>query len=449
VVTTIPGPEAYHNLARGARQKTFRLPTKSETEQFRDGGIFPRLNPRFFLHPGESVFTIGSCFARNVEMVLADFGLDVPVTQFKLPSGEIMYPAPYLLNEYNAGTILQRLESVAGEFSYGDDMGIEETPKGSVDLFLNLQVLPVARERLLERREDIAALYGQLTDSEMVILTLGLVECWYDEEHACYLNKAPSRQLIAAHPGRFCFHRLDVDDVVTRMRRAIDLLNQMGRKKILLTVSPVPVEATFTTENALAANGYSKSVLRVACGMLVRDFDNVDYYPSYEIVSSFGTSAFTDDNIHVKAEIVQQVTQYMIEAYGNDPAEDKPALRSAGDLYTKFFQVLYEESDLDGARGIAEQLLTDYPNAWFGHDTMGHCHSTVGNLAAAIGSATAALAIDPQHWALLGRLGQLYEGLGDLKLAEKYLRAAAARPDGEAAHAWLDAFAERHNAIAQ
>jgi tetratricopeptide (TPR) repeat protein len=447
VVTAIPGPEAYHNLHRGVRRKTFRLPTKSETGQFRDGGIFPPLSPRFFLRPGETVFTIGSCFARNVENVLVRFGLDVPVTKFQLPAGEMDHPAPHLLNEYNAGTILQRLESVIGKFTYGDDMGIEETPKGFVDLFLHIAVLPIGRERLLERRREIAALYRKLLTSETIILTLGLVECWYDTKYDCYLNKAPSRQLTLAHPGRFSFHRLEVEDVIARMRRSIELLNQIGRKNILLTVSPVPVEATFTTDHALVANCFSKAVLRVACDRLVREFDNVDYYPSYEIITSFGSQAFVDDNFHVRWELIEAVTQHMIDAYGRSPkqtVEEQPL--SPTELYQHFFRVLYEESDLDRARGIAERLLADHPGVWFGHDTMGHCHSAVGNLRDALDSANAALALDPHHWALLGRLGSLHEELGDLVRAEDYLRTAAAQPGGEAAQDWLDAFVERHKA---
>ncbi|MBP8931991.1 MAG: hypothetical protein KBG46_12035 [Paracoccus sp.] len=37
-----------------------------------DGMIFPNLLPRFTLKPGEAVFTIGSCFAREIERHLDD-----------------------------------------------------------------------------------------------------------------------------------------------------------------------------------------------------------------------------------------------------------------------------------------------------------------------------------------------------------------------------------------
>lgn len=38
----------------------------------------PSFMPRFTLEPGQRIFTIGSCFARNVERTLSERGFDVP-----------------------------------------------------------------------------------------------------------------------------------------------------------------------------------------------------------------------------------------------------------------------------------------------------------------------------------------------------------------------------------
>jgi hypothetical protein len=55
--------------------------------------------------------------------------LTSPVNGFRLPVGEFKHSAPHLLNEYNAGTILQRIASLLGTF---DDRtaGIEEADGG-------------------------------------------------------------------------------------------------------------------------------------------------------------------------------------------------------------------------------------------------------------------------------------------------------------------------------
>lgn len=308
------GSRAHTQLRTNMINKTARVPNKQDLG-YRDGGIFPRLNPKFTIGPGEKIFTIGSCFARNIENLLLKNGFIVPVANFSANEGEIRFPAPHLLNEYNAGTIFQRISSLDGGFDYGSQAGIEQTQKGFIDLFLHVLSQPVSMQRLMERRKEIDRLYEQLKTSDLVIITLGLVECWYDKKYECYLNKAPSKSLVDAEGARFEFHRLDLEDVYERISNAVDIMLKIGAKKVLITVSPVPVEATFTTDNCVVANSYSKSVLRVCADLVSKKSDSIDYFPSYEIVTSFGTTGFVEDNIHVSGDVINKVTRYMIENY--------------------------------------------------------------------------------------------------------------------------------------
>jgi hypothetical protein len=77
----------------------------------------------------------------------------------------------------------------------------------------------------------------------------------------------------------------------------------------------VPLEATFTDDGSVIANSYSKAVLRVAADILSKKYPRVDYFPSYEIVTSFGQSGYVEDNVHVKEEIIEEVINYMAECY--------------------------------------------------------------------------------------------------------------------------------------
>ncbi len=56
--------------------------------------------------------------------------------------------------------------------------------------------------------------------------------------------------------------------------------------RFLVTVSPVPLTATASGEHVEVATCYSKAVLRAACGMLVARHPDVDYFPSFEIITS-------------------------------------------------------------------------------------------------------------------------------------------------------------------
>ena len=69
---------------------------------------------------------------------------------------------------------------------------------------------------------------------------------------------------------------------------------------MLISVSPVPLKnVTFTGQDALTANTYSKSALRAASEEFVAGHEDVDYFPSYKIVTLTDRSAaFVEDNMH-------------------------------------------------------------------------------------------------------------------------------------------------------
>ena len=189
----LSGEEAYANLKNGIRERTFRIPSKTEP-QFWNGMFLPKLSPRFSLSKNEKIFTIGSCFAREIERLLIENKFDVPVKGFEIPQGEFEWPAADLLNEYNAGTIFQRIESVFGKFEYTDQIGIESIKNGYVDLFLHIHNKPIALERLVQRRKEINELYQELLTSSTIIITLGLTECWYDSVGCLlYTSSEPTR----------------------------------------------------------------------------------------------------------------------------------------------------------------------------------------------------------------------------------------------------------------
>jgi hypothetical protein len=64
-----------------------------------------------------------------------------------------------------------------------------------------------------------------------------------------------------------------------------------------LTVSPVPLIATFEPRHVLISTTISKAILRVAADEITKTYDFVEYFPSYEIFSgsAIGASYFEDD----------------------------------------------------------------------------------------------------------------------------------------------------------
>ena len=315
-----------------------RFPNE-EDPRFVGDLLFPSLKPKFLLDAPARVFTIGSCFARNIELALADHdGIELPTSGFSVPESEWEFRPNGLLNEYNPGTISQRILS-AVESQAEPEETIVKTKEGFIDLLLP-GGSPVTFERAVERRSEIRGIYDSLVSSDLVIITLGLIEAWFDEEIEVFLNRMPTRQDLRRQPDRYSFHRLGVSDALPLLDRAFGALVEAGVERVLLTVSPVPLGTTFSGGDAMVANSFSKSVLRVCAEELAQKYPQVDYFPSYEMVSSGGLGAFLEDNIHVHDAVVRRVTGHMLDAYfpnlvsgpdanGHDPDDASVARSSA------------------------------------------------------------------------------------------------------------------------
>src|SRR5262249_2573244 len=99
------------------------------------------------------------------------------------------------------------------------------------------------------------------------------------------------------------------------LERMVTALRAMGVRKILLSVSPVPMEMTFSGKDCAVANVYSKSVLVAGAESIRRRHAEVDYFPGYEIAMSAGSELYESDLIHVRDEFVELITSYLIDHY--------------------------------------------------------------------------------------------------------------------------------------
>jgi hypothetical protein len=56
--------------------------------------------------------------------------------------------------------------------------------------------------------------------------------------------------------------------------------------RCIVTVSPVPLTATASGRHVLPASAESKAILRAVAGELAGTHDDIDYFPSYEIITN-------------------------------------------------------------------------------------------------------------------------------------------------------------------
>jgi len=287
----------------------------------------PSFKPRFMLEPGQRIFTIGSCFARGIEKTLAARGFDIPTLGLQVDKAWWSGNPVSVLNNYVPPAIAPQIRWAFGMEEFDLDRHAIEVAAGRyIDPQLTLTYRPASGEALIKRRNDISAIYRHLASSHVVLITLGLTEAWFDNRSGLYINCPPPKGVARNDPARFELHVLDYHDVTRSLAELVDLLGRVCPRdhRIILTVSPVPLQATFTASDVAVANCYSKSVLRAAVEPFVANHPHIEYFPSYEsVVLTDRSIAFVDDQVHIEASMVRFNVDRMINRYvatGEDSA---------------------------------------------------------------------------------------------------------------------------------
>ncbi|WP_138933564.1 GSCFA domain-containing protein [Roseovarius arcticus] len=286
--------------------------------------VSPSVSPAFSIGKSDSIFAIGSCFARNLEGALHKAGMNVLSRQIDLGKiGEEVGAASNFLNKYTAASILNDLRWALERDSFpGEDIIYAVRDGVYCDPQLGLIRLPYPLADIMDMRTRYLDAMAQVNDADVVIITLGYVETWFDKELGLYLNIAPPPALCAKFPDRFEFRVLGFEDVRLALEDIYALLKKHRAKplKMLLTVSPVPLVSTFRDVDVLVANAYSKSVQRAAAETFVADKPDVDYFPSYEsvILSNPTVCWARGDYRHVSPDIVARIMSNVLVSYAPD-----------------------------------------------------------------------------------------------------------------------------------
>lgn len=173
-------------------------------------------------------------------------------------------------------------------------------------------------EETLERRSLMQTVTRRIVNCQTVIITLGLVEVWLDLQADVYLNRTPVRSLRMTQPDRYEFHLTSFAENWTNLEAIYALLSRYGHPDvhIVITVSPVPLMTTFSTMDVVVANTYAKSLLRAVAQEWAAAHDNVDYFPSYEIVlNSDRAAAWQADLRHVTPTGTEHIMDLFLRSY--------------------------------------------------------------------------------------------------------------------------------------
>lgn len=281
---------------------------------------------RFRIHSGDAVATAGSCFAQHLGRAINERGFTALVTETGDPERQFgVYPARFG-NLYTARQLLQLFLRAYGLFTPTDqvwrrsDGGLVDPfrPQVETDGFADLESL------LADRARHLSAVRRMFETMDVLVFTLGLTEGWVSIEDGAVVPLAPG---VVAEPEMtaptYRPHNFTVQEILDDLEALITKARVLRpHLKVLLTVSPVPLIATFTDKHALTATTYSKAVLRVAAEEAVRRLDGVDYFPSYEVITGQhnGHGFLMEDLRSIRPEGVTQVMRIFERHYLSDEA---------------------------------------------------------------------------------------------------------------------------------
>lgn len=214
-------------------------------------------------------------------------------------------------NVYTVRQAVQLFDRAFGKFDPQDD--VWSANDGYVDAFRpTITSTPFPSEAAVRSSaaEHLACVRRVFAESDWIVLTLGLTEAWRSKLDGAVYPLAPGVSGGSYDPDRYefvNFTALEVMDDLECFIRQVREINPVCR--LILTVSPVPLIATYEPKHVLVATTYSKSALRVAAEHVVRNFSDVYYFPSYEIVTSWvsGGRHFESDMRQVNSSGVDHV----------------------------------------------------------------------------------------------------------------------------------------------
>jgi tetratricopeptide (TPR) repeat protein len=244
-----------------------------------------------FIGKTTKFFTMGSCFARNLAKSLIDSG----------------YPSHHMeISEYINTTFANRV--------FVDWLGDADIDSDIRDRIVELLPPGWSKDNALQI----------IKNSDVFILTLGVAPAFFDRTAGDFVLPRPSALNSRVLAEKYLFRTTTVKENVDNVLYLIEFIRSISPDmKIVVTVSPVPLLASFEYESAVQADCLSKSTMRLVAHEVVNgsNLSNILYWPSFEVFRWAGSNASdyyaADDGAawHVSEDKVAGTVRAFVEMF--------------------------------------------------------------------------------------------------------------------------------------
>lgn len=254
---------------------------------------FDLRNEDKFISRSTRFFTMGSCFARNISTTLLKIGYD--------------------------STHMEISEYINTTFANRAFVDLLSTGKTNIAVGERIQ-------ELLPEGWDAEGTIDKIRNTDVFILTLGVAPAFFDKATGNFVLPRPTSLNSRVLSEKYDYRTTTVQENVDNVIYLIDFVRTLSPNvKIVVTVSPVPLLASFEFESCVVADCLSKSTMRLVAHQVVHqsNLKNIIYWPSFEVFRWAGSNASdfyaADDGAawHVAENKVNQTIHSFIEMFGD------------------------------------------------------------------------------------------------------------------------------------
>jgi len=303
--------------------------------------IDPLVATPFKIRPHDKVATAGSCFAQEIAHRLQSSGYTYYLAE--QPSGDMskdealrrnysMYSCRYG-NLYTTAQLLQLIDRAYGRFVPKLDYWSRPEDGRFVDPFrprIEPDGYATVEDMRADRERHLSAVRRMIETMDVFVFTFGHTETWRHKPDGAILQLAPGVAGGEWDPNVYEFYNMTVSEVVRDFLAAVDRIREVNpNARIVLSVSPVGIIATYEDRHVVESNSAIKSILRAAADEVSRVRPNIAYFPSYDLVTVApnATRFYGDDTRRLNSHGVDRVMKMFFDHF-TERARDEEAIRA-------------------------------------------------------------------------------------------------------------------------
>lgn len=177
----------------------------------------------------------------------------------------------------------------------------------------------------IKRSENLRLLIAEgLQKTNVFVITVGVGEVWYNKEtNDVFWRAIPEGQYDEKIHGCRVSSFAENKENFHKIFNLIKKHNPSAR--VIFTISPVPLNATFRSVSCLTANQVTKSILRGSVDEFFREADGHNrndlwYFPSYDIVKEIyspvmDNGGYKPDGRHIDGNVVKKIMDFFMNYY--------------------------------------------------------------------------------------------------------------------------------------